>query len=142
MLHGSVARSQPFARFGWLVVKRAYSSAIGDVPTFVDDVNPLRPRGVGVVGGVAHVIDPEGQRKLESVGEIIRDGHALFQRFWLGVTDIILDVGFHLPFVGGMRFAHVDGQKIRVIFVVVIDLNDVANLAAEWRSSKTAEDQH
>jgi len=41
-----------------------------------------------------------------------------------------------------MRFADVDGQKIRVIFVVVVDLYDVANLATERRSSKTAEDKH
>jgi hypothetical protein len=41
-----------------------------------------------------------------------------------------------------MRFADVDGQKIRVIFVVVVDLNDVANLATKRRSSKTAEDEH
>ena len=110
--------------------------------TFVDDVNALRPRGVGVVGSVAHVIDPEGQRKLESFGEIIRDGHALFQRFWLHITDVIRHVGFHLPFVGGMRFAHVNGQEIGVIFVVVINLNDVANLAAERWSGETAEHQN
>jgi hypothetical protein len=142
VLHGSVSRGQPFARFCRLVVKRAYSSPIGDVPTFVDDVNSLRPCGVRCVGGVAHVIDSEGQRKLESFGEIIRDGHALLQRFWLRITDVILYVGFHLPLVGGMRLAHVDGQKIRVILVVVIDLNDVANLAAERRSSEAAEHQN
>jgi hypothetical protein len=142
VLHGSVARSQPFACFGRLIVKRTYSSAIGDVPTFVDDVNPFRPRGVSAVGGVAHIIDPKGQGKLESFGEVIRDGHALFQLFWLRITNIIFYVGFHLPFVGRMRLAHVDGQKIRVILVVVIDLNDVANLAAKRRSSKAAEHQN
>jgi len=41
-----------------------------------------------------------------------------------------------------MRFADVDGQKIDVILVVVIELNDIANLATERRSSKAAENQH
>jgi hypothetical protein len=38
-----------------------------------------------------------------------------------------------------MRFANVDGEEIGVIFVIVIELNDVANLATERRSSKAAE---
>ena len=41
-----------------------------------------------------------------------------------------------------MRLANVDGQKIGVIFVVVIKLNDVANLATKGRSSKAAEDEN
>jgi len=41
-----------------------------------------------------------------------------------------------------MRFANVDSQKIGVILVVVIELNDVANLAPEGRSSKTAKDEN
>jgi hypothetical protein len=41
-----------------------------------------------------------------------------------------------------MRFAHVDGQEVGVIFVVVIDLNYVANLATERRSSVAAENNH
>ena len=41
-----------------------------------------------------------------------------------------------------MRLAHVHGQKIHVVFVVVVNLNDVAYLAAEGRSSEAAEYQH
>jgi hypothetical protein len=40
-----------------------------------------------------------------------------------------------------VSFANVNRQKIGMLFVVVIELNDVANLAAEGRSSKTAEDK-
>ena len=108
----------------------------------IDDVNPLRPRGIRVIGGVAHVVDSEGQGELESPGEIIRDRHALPQRFRLCVADVVLHIGFHLPFVGGMRFANVDGQKIGVFFIVVVNLNDVADLATKRRSSETPEHQH
>jgi len=41
-----------------------------------------------------------------------------------------------------MRFANVDGQKIGVVFVVVVDLDDVANLATKRRSGETAEDEN
>jgi len=41
-----------------------------------------------------------------------------------------------------MRLAHVHGQKIGVIFVVLIDLNDVADLATKRRSSEAAEDEN
>src|SRR5260370_2092350 len=41
-----------------------------------------------------------------------------------------------------MRFANVNGQKIRMLLVVLINLNDVAHLAAKRRSSKTPEHQH
>ena len=40
-----------------------------------------------------------------------------------------------------MRLANVDGQEIGVILVIVIELNDVANLATERRSSEAAEHQ-
>jgi len=41
-----------------------------------------------------------------------------------------------------MRFAHVNGQKICMPFVVVINLRDVADLATKRRSSKAPEHQH
>ena len=40
-----------------------------------------------------------------------------------------------------MSFANVDGEEIGVIFVIVVELNDVANLATKRRSSETAEDE-
>ena len=144
MFYGAVARGQPFAHFRGVVVERTHSAAVGDVPALINDVQALGPCGVGIVSRVAHVVDAEGQGKLESLCEIIGDRQALLQRFRLRVADVIfiLQIRFHLPFVGGMRFANVDGQKIGVILIVVVNLHDVANLAAERRSSKTPEDQH
>lgn len=40
-----------------------------------------------------------------------------------------------------MRFANVDGEKIGAIFVQIIDLDEISNLAAERWSSITAENQ-
>ena len=141
MLHCPVARGEPLASFSRLVIERPYASAIGDAAAFIDDVNAFGPGGVGVIRGIAHVVDSEGQGKFESFREIIRDDYALLERFWLGVANVILQIGFHLPFVGGMRFANINGQKISVVFVVLVNLNDVAHLAAEGRSSKTSKYQ-
>jgi len=41
-----------------------------------------------------------------------------------------------------MGFANIHGQKIGALFIVVVDLDDVANLAAKRRSSKTSEHQY
>jgi hypothetical protein len=41
-----------------------------------------------------------------------------------------------------MGFAHIDRQKIDMIFVIVINLNNVANLAAKRWSSKAAKNEH
>jgi hypothetical protein len=41
-----------------------------------------------------------------------------------------------------VRFANVHRQKIGVVLIVFVNLNDVAHLAAKGRSSKTPEHQH
>jgi hypothetical protein len=40
-----------------------------------------------------------------------------------------------------MRLSNVDGQEIRTVLVVVVDFDQIADLAAEWRSSVAAKDQ-
>ena len=144
MLHRPVARGQPFAHFGGRVIERSNSAAIRNAAALINNVKALGPSGISVIGGVAHVVDAEGQRKLESLRKIIRDRQALLQRFRLRVADVIFifKIGFHLPFVGGMRFAHVDGQKIGVLLIVLVNLNDVADLAAKGRSSKAPENEN
>ena len=74
--------------------------------------------------------------------EIVGDGQAVGKIARLRVADIIFHIRFHLPFVGGMRFAHVDSKKIGMVFVVFEDLHDVANLATERWSSKAAENEN
>ncbi len=73
-----------------MVVEGAYAAAIGDATALINDVNAFGPCGIRVVGGIANVVDPEGQCELESLDEIIGDDQALLQRFRLGITDVIL----------------------------------------------------
>jgi hypothetical protein len=142
MLYFAVARGEPSAHFLRIVVEWAHAAAIGDAAGFVDDVEAFGPGGVGVIGGIGHVVDAEGKRKIEALRKIVADGEALLQRRGLGVADVLFDVGLHLPFVGGMRFADIDRQKIGVVFVIVEDLDDVTDLATKGRSSKAAENEN
>jgi len=140
VLHSAIARGQPGADFVGIVIKRAHPAAIRDAAGFVDDVEALWPGGVSVVGGVVYVVNAEGDGVMESLNEIVGDGYALGESFRLGVADIIFHIRLHLPLVGGMSFAHVHRQKIGVIFVVIVNLHHVTDVAAERRSSVAAED--
>ena len=78
---------------------------------------------------------------METRHEIVGDSDALRKRSRLHVADILIDVRLHLPFILRMRFANVHGQEIGAIFIVVINLDEISNLAAEGRSSVAAENQ-
>jgi hypothetical protein len=134
---------EPRADLLWIVFEGAVPAFVGDAALLVDDVKALGPRGVGVVGGVAHIVDAEGDGVIEPLCEIVGYGYALLERFRLGVADIVfvLFVGFHLPLIERVGFTDVDGEEIGAVFIVVVDLGDVADLATEWRSSEAAEDE-
>src|SRR5690348_7020211 len=125
-----------------MVIERPQATAINYLPRFINDVNPLRPAAVGAVRGIIHRINGDGQRKMKTRHKIIGDSDALHERGRLRIADVLGDIGFHLPFVLRMRFADVNGQKIRAIFVVVVNLDEISDLAPERRSSVTAENEH
>lgn len=139
MLYGAVTGGEPGAHFLGIVVEGPHAAAIGDAAGFIDDVEALGPCGVGVVGGVAHIVDAEGDGIVKTLDEIIGDSDALGEGFRLGVANIIFDVGLHFPLVGGMSFAYIHGQEVRVNFIVVENLHHVADVAAERRSSVASE---
>lgn len=140
MLHRAVAGGEPGADFVGVVIERAHAAAVRNVAGFVDDVEAFGPCRVGVVGGVADVIDAEGDGIVEAFDEIVGDGYTLSEGFRLSVTHVVLHVGLHLPLVGGMGFADIDCQKVGVIFVIVVNLHHVTDVAAKGRSSVAAED--
>jgi len=138
VLHRAVAAGEPAADFVGIVMEGSHAAAIGDATGFVDYVEALGPRGIGVVGGVIDVVDAEGNWVVESLDEIVRDGYALRQSFRLGIANIVLHVGFHLPLVGRMGFADIHREEVGVIFVIVVNLHHVTDVAAKWRSSVAA----
>ena len=120
----------------------AHAATVRDAAGFVDDVEAFRPGGVGVVGGVIDVVDPESDGVVEALDEIVGDRYALRESFRLGVADIILHVGLHLPLIGRVGFAYIHGQKVSMILVVVVNLHHVTDVATEGRSSVAAENDN
>ena len=133
---------EPGARFLRMVVKRPQPAAVNDFPRLIDDVYTLGPASVGEVGGFVHVVHAEGQREMEALDEIVGDRNALRQSLRLRIANVFVHVAFHLPFVLRMRFADVNGQKIRASFVIVVEIYEVAYLAAEGRSGVAAKNQN
>jgi len=125
-----------------MVIEWSQPAAVNDFPRLIDDVNTLGPASIGEVGGFVHVVHAEGQWKMEALDEIVGDGDALRQSLRLRIANVFVHIAFHLPFVLRMRFADVNGQKIRASFVIVVKIYEVAYLAAEGRSGVTAKDQN
>jgi hypothetical protein len=125
-----------------MIVEGPESATVHDHTRFIDDVNALRPSTVGEVGSLLHVIYANRQRKVEALDEIVGDGYALGQRLRLRVTNALVHVAFHLPFVLRMGFAYIDGQKVRLSFVIVVKIYEVAYLATEGRSGITSENEN
>ena len=120
-------------------MERPHAATVRDAARFVDDVEAFGPGGVGVVGGIVDVVDAESDGVMEALDEIVRDRYTLRESFRLRVADVILHVGLHLPLVGRVGFAYIHGQEVGVIFVVVVNLHHVTDVAAEGRSSVAAE---
>lgn len=138
----AITRSEPTADFFGIVLEGTVAAFVGDAPVLVDHVEAFWPGGVRAFGGVVHVIDAEGHGEFVALDEIVGDVDALLEIFGLRVADVVFQVGFHLPLIGGMGLADVDGEEVGVVLVVVIDLRDVADLATEGGSSEAAEDEH
>jgi hypothetical protein len=77
---------------------------------------------------------------MEALDEIVGDGDALRQSLRLRIANVFVHIAFHLPFVLRMGFAYVNGQKIRASLVIVVEIYEVAYLAAKGRSGVAAKD--
>ena len=124
-----------------MVIERAQSASIHNFSRLVYDVDSFRPAAIRVICRIVHRVYRDGNRIMEARHEIVGDGDALRKCSRLRVANILIDVRFHLPFILRMRFANVHGQEIGAIFILVVNLDEISNLAAEGRSSVAAENQ-
>jgi hypothetical protein len=124
-----------------MIVERAQASAINDFPGFVNNVEAFRPCCIGVIGNVVHVVHGKRQGKMETPDEVVGDGDSLREGVRLGVADVLIHVGLHLPFIERMSLANIDGEEVGAVLVIVIECDEVAYLAAERRSGVASEDE-
>jgi hypothetical protein len=125
-----------------LEAKRARLALVDDAPLHVDQVNPIGPACVRLLGRVLKSIHQSGKLypQLAHAGT----GHlrALIEILRAGEDDLILYIALHLPHVAGMRFQNVDRKERDFIAVLVVKLVEGRNLPPERRSSIAAKYQH
>jgi len=79
---------------------------------------------------------------VEALSEVVGNRDSLSERFRLRIADAFVQVFLHLPLVERVRLPNVHGQEVGAILVIIIELDEVNYLAAEWRSGVAAENQH
>jgi hypothetical protein len=133
---------KPRTRFRRMVVKGSKSATVHNHSRFIDDVDALWPGAVCQIRRLLHVIHADRQGEVESLDKIVGDGYALGEGVRLRIANAFVHIAFHLPFVLRMRFANVDGQKVRLSFVIVVKTYEVTYLAPERRSGVTSENEN
>lgn len=124
-----------------MVIERSEPAAVNNFSGFVDDVNALRPATVEAVSGIAHSINGDGNWIMEAAHKIVGDGDTLSERFGLRVANVFSNIRLHLPLVLRVRLANIHSQEVSAIFVIVINLGEIPDLAAKWRSSVATENK-
>ena len=112
-------------------------SAVG-----VDEVDTIRPSGIGAFGGVTELV--EDRRKFDSkfAHTGVGDKAALVLVPGTGEDDFVFDVALHLPNVAGVCFENVDDEEGDAVGVLIEELVEGRNLPPERRSSVAAEDEN
>jgi hypothetical protein len=119
----------------------AQPTPIRNFSGFIQDIDTFWPPGIDRVGSIGHGIHAERNWEMESFDEIVGDGHALLKRLRLRVAHTLVEIGGHLPLVQRMGFADVDREKLGAVFVILIELSEVAYLAAKRRSGVASKNQ-
>src|SRR6516165_6561473 len=102
MFYLAVTSGEPPAHFLGVIFEWPVSAFVGNAAVLIEYVQPLRPCSIGIVRGVAHLVDPKGYQILVPLGEIVRDGNALLESLGLRVAHIVFlfPVRLHLPLIG------------------------------------------
>jgi len=118
------------------------TALIDNVILPVDEIDPIRPAGIGPLGGIAEVIEHRRKFDSELAHACARNERALFFIFGAGKDDLVANVTFHLPDVAGMRFEDIDHQKCDLAAVLIVELVEGGSLPPEGRSRVASEDEH
>ena len=117
-------------------------SGVGDLAITTDDVESFRPRGIGDVNAVVHVVDNTGHGQAQCCGALLSDFAPCEYIHWLGEHNAFVDIGIHLPFIARVCFLDVDEEESHAIAVLIVQLFQGVSLTPERRSCPASEDQH
>src|SRR5437868_443561 len=118
------------------------TALINHAPALINQIDPVRPASISPFCGVIETIDQGGKFDPKLTHTHARHLFALPDAFWTGKHDLLPHIALHLPNVARVRFEDVDGVKLNLLPVVVVELVERGNLPPKWRSGVAAEDQH
>jgi hypothetical protein len=101
----------------------------------VDQIDPVRPAGVGLFRRIAKLV--EHSRKLYPKFPYASPGNecAIFFSFRTGKNNLVFNIALHLPNIAGMRFGNVHNQERHAPAILLVKLIEGRNLPPERRSS-------
>ena len=108
----------------------------------VNYIETVGPAGVGLLRGIAEIIDYGRKLYPEILHTGVGDGSSFFEGVRRSEYHIFLFVNRHLPHITGVRLLDVDDVKSHLILIALIELVEGGNLPPEGRSRVTAEYEH
>jgi len=108
----------------------------------VDQIQAVRPAGVGALGGVPEFVEHRGEFYAQLAHAKSCDVLPLVFILRTGEDDLIPDVALHLPDITRMSLGDVYGQKGYTTLVLPVELVEGGNLPPKGRSSVTAKNEH
>jgi len=114
----------------------------GHAPLPIDQIDSIRPSGVGAFGAVAELIEHGGKLDAQLAHAGAGDESAFVFTLGRRENDLIFDIALHLPYVAGVRFQNVHDQKRDLAAILIIELVEGGNLPPEGRSGVTSENEH
>ena len=112
-----------------------------DAAVAADQVEPVGPAAVGERDRVVDVVEQHRDACPQAHDAGVRGGGALVERGRIGERDLVAPVVGEHPAVLRVRLADVDDEERDLVAVAVVELLQLAQLAAEGRSGVRAEDE-
>jgi hypothetical protein len=114
---------------------------VEDAASRSDQVQPVRPPGIGSLNAIVESVDQ--RRELDSEFAYARASHVetFILAFGAGKHHVIAYVGLHLPHVGRVCLKDINRVKRNLVLVLLCKLVQGGNLPPKWRSGIASEDK-
>jgi hypothetical protein len=108
----------------------------------VDQIEPVRPAGIGLFRGIAEFVEHSGKLYPKFPDASSGDKCPFFFCLRTGKNNLVLDIALHLPHVAGMCFSDVHNQEGNAPSILLVKLIKGRNLPPERGSGVAAEYQN
>src|ERR1700691_1483544 len=122
--------------------KRARFALVCNAAFGVDQIDAIRPAGIGSFGRIAKLVEHGRKLDTEFPHASPSDKRAIFLSFRASKNNLVFYIALHLPNVAGMRFANVDNQERDPPAILLVELIEGGNLPPKGRSGVAPEYQN